>query len=106
MKPGTKNIFFIPKNQVPAGQKVTYNNTVCYCRPLKDDPYRVRITIGGNILIYLGDPRISAASLLDSKLISNSTVSTPGARLFCVDIKYYFMNNPMSHFEYMKVLLQ
>ena len=31
--------------------------------------------------------------------------STPGAQLLCADIKYYFPNNPMSRYEYMKTPL-
>ena len=94
-KYGTKTISFIPKHQVPAGRKATYANEVCYYRPLKYDPYRVGLTVGGNRLIYHVDPSAPASSVLESKLIFNSTISTPSARLFCADIKYYFLYNPM-----------
>ena len=98
--------FLIYKNQVPEGTKATYSNVVCDYRPLKYDPYRVQLTIGGDILIYPGDPRDPAASLIDSKIIFNGTISTPGARLFCADIKDYFLNNPMVCHEYINILLR
>ena len=81
MKSSTETIFSIHKHQVPAGRNVTYANKVCDYRPLKYDPYCVIITIGGNRLIYPGDPRYPDVSLMDSKLIFNSTIS-PCAHFF------------------------
>ena len=103
---GTDTIFFIPKSQVPAGRKATYANAVCDHRPLKEEEYRVRVTVGGDRLEYPHDPAAPAASLLESKMIFNSTISTPGARFFSADIKDYFLNNPMEHYEYMRIPLR
>ena len=82
MKYGTETIFFIHKHQFPAGRKATYVNEVYDYRKLKDDPYCVRLTIGCDRPIYPGYPSTPSASLLDSKLIFNSTISTPGAQFF------------------------
>ena len=101
MASGTDTIF-IHNNKVPAGSRATYANTVCDYRPLLDEPYCVRLTVGDNILNYPGDPSTPAASLLDSKIILKSTISTPGVILFCADTEDYFLNNPMAHYEYMK----
>ena len=106
MKYGTETIFFLPKHQVPVGIKETYANVVCDYILLKDYPYRVRFTVGGDRFIYPGDTSAPAASLLDSKLIFDSTISTPVDRFFCMDIKSYFLHNPMSRFEYMKILMR
>ena len=106
MKSGTYNIFFIHKHQVPTGRKSTYGNAVCDYRPLKDDSCRVLLVIGGNRIIYPGDHSAPAASLLDSKIIFNSTILTAGARFFCADVKDCFLNNPMSDYEYMKIQLR
>ena len=76
---------------------------MCDYRPLKDDPYRVRLTVGGDKLPYYSDVGSPAASLLESKLLFNSVVSTPGAKFLSADIKYYFLCSPMSEFEYMKL---
>ena len=77
-----QNQFFIHKNQVPAGRKATCANAVYYFTPFKYDPYRVRLTVGGDIFIYQGDPSTPVESLLDSKIIFYSTISTPGALFF------------------------
>ena len=74
-----RNYFLIHKNQVTEGRKATYSNGVCDYRPLKDGPYCVQLTVGDNRLIYPGDPSAPAASLLESKIIFNSTITTPGA---------------------------
>ena len=103
MKYGTETIFFIQKHQVPAVRKETYANIVCDYRPLKDDTYRLKLTVGGDRLIYPGYPSAPAASFLDLKTIFKSKISSPGARFFCADIKYYFLNNPMPHYEYIKI---
>jgi len=47
MKFGNDNMFFIPKSAIPANRKVTYANPVCDFCPLKDEPYRVRLTVVG-----------------------------------------------------------
>jgi hypothetical protein len=106
MPTGTNTIVFITNYQVPLDRKSTYTNAVCNYRPTKDDPWRVRLTVGGDKLEYAGDPGAPAASLIDSKLIINSVISTPGAKMLTTDIKDYFLNNPMDRYEYMKIPLK
>jgi hypothetical protein len=60
---------------VPSDKKVTYGNFICDYRPLKTEPFRVRLTVGGDKLPYDDDAGSPAASLLESKLIINSTIS-------------------------------
>ena len=50
---GTSTINFIFKHKIPFGKKVTYANMVCDYRPLKEEKFRVRLTIGGDKLEYL-----------------------------------------------------
>ncbi len=45
---GNDVIDFIYKSDVPIHKKVTYANMVCDFRPLKSEPYRVRLTVGGD----------------------------------------------------------
>ena len=40
-------IQFVPQNEIPRDRKVTYGNFVCDIRPLKKEPYRVRLIVGG-----------------------------------------------------------
>ena len=63
----------------------------------------MRLTVRGKRLIYSGGPSAPAASLMDSKIIFNGTISTPGAQFFCEDIKDYFLNIPMARYEYMNI---
>ena len=60
----TNTIEFIKKEKLPTGHKVTYANFVCDCRPLKSEPYRVRLTVGGDRLEYPDDASSPAASRL------------------------------------------
>ena len=46
----TNIIEFIRKEEVPKGCTVIYANLVCDYRPLKSEPYRVIITVGGDRL--------------------------------------------------------
>ena len=64
----------------------------------------MQLIIGCGGLIYTSDPGAPAASLLESKITSNSTILTPGAQFFCAHIKV-FLNNPMACCEYMKIPL-
>ena len=79
MKNGNKNIFFIPRNQVPTGQNITYENPVCDYIPLKYNPYRVRLTIGGDNIPYPSDSGSPAVTLLEAKIIFNRVILTPGS---------------------------
>ena len=88
---GTQTIRFIQKKHIPNGRKITYSNFVCDLRPLKKEIHRVRMTVGGDRLEYFEDTASPAATLLDTKLILNSTISDHkqhGAQ-FC-SIERYF----------------
>ena len=102
---GTNTIRFIPRDLVPKNAKVTYANMVCDYRPLKDDPFRVRLTVGGDKLEYDNDAGSPAASLIETKLILNSTISDAkdGARFMTADIKDFFLATPMDGYEYMRI---
>ena len=54
---GTNNIFFIHKTNVSAERwkYATYVRVVVNYRPEKGYPYRTRLTIGGNLIVYPGD---------------------------------------------------
>ena len=102
---GTDTIAFIHKNEVPSGKKVTYANMVCDHRPIKTEPNRVRLTVSGNRLDYAYDVGSPAASLLEAKLLINSTISDAdkGALFFAADLKDFFLATPMNDPEYMRI---
>ena len=58
-----------------AHKKVTYGRLVVDIRPLKDEKYRVRITVGVDKLNFCGDTSSVSASLATVKLLLNSVVS-------------------------------
>ena len=65
----------------------------------------MRITVGGDRLIYLDDAGSPAANLMKTRPLVNSTIShaKDGARFMSADIKNHFLATPMAQSEYMKV---
>ena len=70
-------------------------------RPEKGDPYRTRLTVGGNLIVYPGDCGTPIVDLLTVKLLLNSIISTPDAKFMTIDIKNFYLNTPMDQFKYM-----
>ena len=98
-------IDFISQKEVPTDRKVTYATFVLDHRPLKTEPWRVRITVGGDKLTYDNDAGSPAANIIETKLLVNSVISDAkkGARFMSADIKDFFLNTPMERPEYMRV---
>ena len=78
---------------------------VCDHRPLKQEQDRVRLTLGGDVLDYLGDTASPAASLIESKLLFNSVISDShlGARFMSLDIKDSFLQSILHDAEYLRI---
>ena len=89
---GTNTIVFVDKKDVPIERKVTYGNFRLDHSPLKPEPMRVRLTVGGDKLDYPFDATAPASGLLESKLIINSTISQQkkNARFISSDLKDFF----------------
>eukprot|EP00957_Ditylum_brightwellii_P118013 9000906-Ditylum_brightwellii.AAC.1 len=66
-------------------------------RPLKEEKYRVRLTIGGDRLVYDDKTASPAASLLETKIIVDSTISdaSKGAQFMGIGIKDVFLQMPL-----------
>ena len=96
---GTNTILLIPKENVSAGAKITYANLICDFRPLKKETHRVRMTVGGDKLIYDGDPSSPEVSLLNTKIMLNSVISDLhiGERWMTADIKNHYFQSPMKN---------
>ena len=71
--------------------------------PQKDDPNRVQITVGGNLIDYPGKLTTRTADLITSKIMWNSVLSTPGAKYACADIGDMYLQTPMDRYEYMQI---
>ena len=101
----TNTIDFIIREEVPKCCTIKYSNFVCDYRPLKSEPYRVRLTVGGDRIEYPDDSSLPASFLLGSKLLFNSKIpdARRGARFKSCDLKYFFLETPMSSAKYMRI---
>jgi hypothetical protein len=84
----------IPKALTPAnssgnrtshtpGKKPTYVRTVVDYREQKADPYRVRNTVGGNLIDFPGYVSTKGADLVTSKILMNDIISDPKGKATC-----------------------
>ena len=69
---------------------------------MKTEPHIVSLTVGGDKLDFPYDAGSPADSLLQTKLILNSTISDAkkGARFLSADLKDNFLASPMEENEY------
>jgi hypothetical protein len=102
---GTNTMYFIRPSQKPADRKATYLHIIANYRPQKTDPYRIRFTVGGDRLDYKGPTSTPTAEIATAKILFNSTISTPDARFFTMDLKDFYLGTPMNRFEYMRASL-
>jgi len=66
--------------RIPKDQTVTYARIVINHRSQKDDPNRVRIMVGGNLIDYPYKLTTQTADMVSAKIMWNSVISTPGAK--------------------------
>ena len=66
----------------------------------------MQITVGGNLIDYPYELTTRTADLTTSKVLWNSTISTPGARYICADAKNFYLETPLDRYEYMKMPLK
>ncbi len=83
----------------------TYAKIVVDFHPPKEDPYRIRITAGGNLLTYQGNVSTRTADLSTLKLLWNSVLSTEGVKYMCLDINSFYLTAALNYFKYMQMLL-
>ena len=86
--------------------KVTNGRLVVDIRPLKEEKYRVRITVGGDKLDFCGNASSVAASLATVKILLNSVVYTKGEKFTTANIKDCFYASFLPDSEYMKMKLK
>ena len=65
-------------------------------RPEKDDPYHIRLTVGGNRINFPGDCGTPTADMITVKILLNSIISTVNAKFMTVDTKDFYLNTPMN----------
>ena len=98
-------MYFIHARDKPRGRKTTYLNIVANIRPQKEDPYRIRFTVGGDRLDYLGPTTTETAEIQTANILFNSTLSTKGGRFMCIDLKDFYLGKYMNRYEYMWIMM-
>ena len=73
------------------GKKPTYSRVVVDFHPQKEDPNRVRITTGGNLIKYAGELKTRTADLMTAKMLWNSVISTYGANFMGLGIGDFYL---------------
>jgi hypothetical protein len=72
----------------------------------KKQTKRVRITVGGNRIVYPGKVAIKAAHIATVNLFLNCLISTPEAELMTLNIQDFYLNTPMKRVKYVRVALR
>ena len=105
---GTNTLFFIDKSSMPVDRwrDITYGRVVVNYRPEKDDPYRVRICRGSNRLHCPWECGTPTVDMLIVKILLNSIVLTPITKFMSIDMKDFYLNTAMPHYECMKLKLR
>ena len=97
----TNTFIFIYKNEAPTDiwKDVTYGRICANYRPEKTDPYRIRLSVGGNLIKFPGDCGTPTADMITVKLLLNSTILTKGSKFMTIDISNFYLNTPMERPE-------
>eukprot|EP00979_Chaetoceros_neogracilis_P016968 scaffold10166_cov289-Chaetoceros_neogracile.AAC.1 len=98
---GTDTIDFITRSEMPIDKKPTYARVCANYREQKEDPYRVRITVGGDRIQYDGETFTPNADVTTAKILFNSVISTPMAKFLGIDIKDFYLMTKMDNPEFM-----
>ena len=65
----------------------------------------MKITVGCDKIKFYGPVSTPISDLTTSKIHWNSAPSTPGSKYLVVDIKNFYLNNPMSRNEFYKIAI-
>ena len=88
--------------QVPKNKRATYARTVVDVHREKDNPNRVRMTAGGNLLDYYGKTSTETASIETAKILINSVLSTKNAKFMSIDISNFYIQTDLEQFQYIQ----
>ena len=102
---GLDVVRFIARRAMPAGKKATYARYVVDYRPEKDEPWRLRITCGGDKLEYYGETTTHSASMETIKCQLNNIISSIGSRCATADISNMYLESLLPEAEYVRFRL-
>ena len=63
----------------------------------------MRLTVGGNFIFYAGYARTPITDITMANIIINSTISIPGERYMCCDIRKIYLGTSLIWYEYIKL---
>lgn len=101
---GTNTFFFINHSAVPDEVKVTLARLVSEIRASKAKVKRVRVTVRGDLVVYLENKSTPGGDLSTIKCHLNSIISTPEAKAMCMDLEAFYLGSPMPQHVYMRLL--
>jgi len=105
---GTNTFFYLSHADIsiiPRDRTETYARIVIDHQPQKEDPNRVRIAVGGNLIDYPFELTTHTANMVSSNILWNSVISTKDAHFAGADIKNMYRETPLDRYQYMKMPL-
>ena len=100
---GTDTIEPVLKQDIPSINSIMYGSVVCDHRPLKPEPNRCRLFVGGDKLTYDNETAAPAANLLETKIMLDSVISITNANFFTIGIKDFFLSSSMLQPEFIQM---
>ena len=104
-----KNCIYVMTHEeitnIPEDCVVTYAHMVFDYKLQKKDPNRVRITVGGYLILYAGKLTAHTADLRAAKLLWNSILSSKGAKFMALHVGNIYLKTPLDWYENMKIPL-
>ena len=76
---------------------------MCSVRNKKAEKNRTRFVVGGDRINYPGEVATPTAEMLVAKLLSNSVISTKGARFMTMNISDFYLMTPLAQPQYIRV---
>jgi hypothetical protein len=86
---------------------ITCGSFICNYKPNKTEKEQTRLMAGGDRIHYPGECNTPPAdNMLLFRCLLNSVVSTKGAKCLMIDIKDFYLNTPLKHYEYMHLKIR
>ena len=84
---------------VHAGKMCTYANPVVDHQPQKEDPNRIQITAGVNLIDCEHKVSVKTADINMAKLHWNSVIITEDAQYMCLNIGNFYLMAALKYYE-------
>ena len=88
--------FFVAFQDITQDCRATYCCAVCDIRLQNQEINCVRLIVNGDKIEYPGVTNTPTADLTTIKNFFNSVISTDGYKCMCMDVKYFYLNTPIS----------